>query len=163
MCHASRSHAGAFESPCREPFVLRLERYVRLEAGHDERLHFALEQSWLQAAHENDTEIGAADIYGWGAALDGPRFRGRTVAIGPGYDDRNIEGRPGYTRERIDETRREELGKAFLATREKHLGDQPDDMTKSQLEQQAANAGIDGAGSMSKSELESKLEEEAEI
>ena len=69
---------------------------------------------------------------------------------------------PGM-RERIDEARREELGKAFLATRKEHLGDQPDDMTKSQLEQQAANAGIDGARSMSKSELESKLEEEAEI
>jgi hypothetical protein len=66
-------------------------------------------------------------------------------------------------RERIDEARRGQLGEACLAAREKHLGDQPDDITKSQLEQQAANAGIGGASSMSRDELESKLEEEAEI
>jgi len=36
---ATRSHAGAFESPRREPFVLRLERHIRLEAGHEQRLH----------------------------------------------------------------------------------------------------------------------------
>lgn len=68
---------------------------------------------------------------------------------------------PGM-RERIDEAKREQLGKAFLAEREKHLGDQPDDITKDQLEQQAANVGMSGASSMSKDKLESKLEDEAE-
>lgn len=68
---------------------------------------------------------------------------------------------PGM-RERIDEAKREQLGKAFLAEREKHLGDQPDDITKDQLEQQAANVGMSGASSMSKDRLESKLEDEAE-
>lgn len=68
---------------------------------------------------------------------------------------------PGM-RERIDEAKREQLGKAFLAQREKHLGDQPDDITKDQLEQQAANVGMSGASSMSKDKLESKLEDEAE-
>lgn len=69
---------------------------------YGERLHFALEQSWLAAAREAGVELGAADLYRWGAALNGPRFLGRTVAVGPGYDDRRIEGRPGYTRDRGD-------------------------------------------------------------
>ncbi len=69
---------------------------------------------------------------------------------------------PGM-RERIDETRREALGEAFLAAREEHLGDQPADITKDQLEQQAANAGVSGAASMSKDELKNTLADEAEI
>src|SRR5262249_43638807 len=67
---------------------------------HHERLHFVLEQSWQQSAREAGVDIGAADYYQWGAALNGPRFLGRTVAVGPGYDDRHIEGRPGYLRTR---------------------------------------------------------------
>lgn len=65
-------------------------------------------------------------------------------------------------RERMDTGRREQLGEAFLAARKEHLGDQPEDITKAELEQQAANVGVTGASSMSKSELEDKLQEEAE-
>ncbi|MBM7520028.1 hemerythrin domain-containing protein [Nocardioides nitrophenolicus] len=68
---------------------------------------------------------------------------------------------PGM-RERLDETRRAELGEAFLAAREEHLGEQPADITKAELDQQAANAGVPGASSMSKSELKQTLEDEAE-
>lgn len=68
---------------------------------------------------------------------------------------------PGM-RQRIDDAQRATLGKAFLAAREKHLGDQPADITKDQLEQQAVNAGVSGASSMTKDELQSTLEEEAE-
>ncbi|WP_436700555.1 hemerythrin domain-containing protein [Nocardioides sp. BYT-33-1] len=68
---------------------------------------------------------------------------------------------PGI-RERIDEARRAELGEAFLAAREQHLGEQPADITKAELEQQAANAGVGGASSMSKDELSDTLEEQAE-
>ncbi len=68
---------------------------------------------------------------------------------------------PGM-RERIDAARREELGEAFLAAREEHLGDQPADITKADLEQQAANVGVTGASSMPKAELADKLAQEAE-
>lgn len=74
----------------------------QIDRRYGERLHFALEQTWVDAANKAGVEVGAADIYGWGAALNGPRFKGRTVAIGPGYDDRRIDGRPGYLRERTD-------------------------------------------------------------
>lgn len=68
---------------------------------------------------------------------------------------------PGM-RERIDAARREQLGEAFLAVREQHLGDQPADITKADLEQQAANVGVTGASSMPKDELADKLAQEAE-
>ena len=73
-----------------------------IDRRYGERLHFSLEQSWQDAATKAGVELGAADIYGWGAALNGPRFKGRTVAIGPGYDDRRIDGRPGYLRDRTE-------------------------------------------------------------
>lgn len=69
---------------------------------------------------------------------------------------------PGL-RERIDDAGRNQLGETFLATRARHLGDQPDDITKDQLEQQAANIGVPGASAMTKSELSDKLEDEAEL
>lgn len=65
-------------------------------------------------------------------------------------------------RERIDEERRAELGVAFLAVREEKLGDQPADITKADLEQQAANIEMTGASSMGKEELKNELAGEAE-
>jgi hypothetical protein len=73
-----------------------------IAARYDERLHITVEKSWQEAAERANVELGAVDVYRWGAALNGPRFEGRTVAVGPGYDDTRIDGRPGYTRERVD-------------------------------------------------------------
>jgi hemerythrin superfamily protein len=68
---------------------------------------------------------------------------------------------PGM-RARLDDTRLEELGRAFLEAREQHLGDMPADIRKADLEQQAANAGVTGASSMTKDELEERLKAAAE-
>jgi len=65
-------------------------------------------------------------------------------------------------RENLDEDRLDVLGQAFLTSRETHLGEMPADITKSELEQQAANAGVTGASSQSKDELASTLRAEAE-
>jgi hemerythrin superfamily protein len=67
-----------------------------------------------------------------------------------------------HMRERMTADELEDLGQRFLAARAEHLGDQPDDMTKGQLEQQARNIDLEGAASMSKSELKSELAERAE-
>ena len=67
-----------------------------------------------------------------------------------------------HMRERMTPEELSDLGRRFLASRAEHLGDQPDDMTKDQLEQQARNVGLDGASGMSKTELKSELEERAE-
>ena len=68
---------------------------------------------------------------------------------------------PGM-RENMDANRLDELGQAFLRSRAEHLGERPDDITKEQLEQQAANADVSGASGMSKDELKSTLADEAE-
>ena len=65
-------------------------------------------------------------------------------------------------RKLLDESQRVELGAAFLAARAAHLGDQPDDITKSELAQQAENIGL-SVGSKSKDQLEAALEDEAEL
>lgn len=64
-------------------------------------------------------------------------------------------------RDGLSEERRSELGEAFLASREKHLGEQPADITRDELRQQAANMDVP-AGDASKAELQEKLREEAQ-
>ncbi|MDQ4110090.1 MAG: hemerythrin domain-containing protein, partial [Actinomycetota bacterium] len=68
---------------------------------------------------------------------------------------------PGM-RQNLSEERLAELGRAFLESREQHLGEMPDDITKAEMEQQAANADIAGASSQSKDELASTLNSAAE-
>jgi len=65
-------------------------------------------------------------------------------------------------RDQLSEERRAELGAAFLTARAEHLGEQPGEATKDDLEQQAQNIGMTGASSMDKAELKSELEEQAE-
>ncbi len=69
---------------------------------------------------------------------------------------------PGM-RERMEPARLDALGQAFLQSRAEHLGDMPDDLTRDQMEQQAANADISGTSGMSKDELKSTLEEHADL
>ena len=67
-----------------------------------------------------------------------------------------------HMRENLESGKLTQLGQAFLGSRAKHLGDQPEDITKAELEQQAENAEVPGASSMSKSELKETLKEHAE-
>ncbi|MDX6359732.1 MAG: hypothetical protein QOH37_2786 [Nocardioidaceae bacterium] len=67
-----------------------------------------------------------------------------------------------HMRDRMDSDTLGKLGERFLAARAEHLGDQPDDMTKAQLEQQAENVDLSGASGMSKQELKEELEARAE-
>jgi len=68
-----------------------------------------------------------------------------------------------HLRERMDADTLRRLGERFLAARAEHLGDQPGDMTKEQLEQQAENIELNGASGRSKQELKDELEEQAEL
>jgi transcription termination factor NusB len=67
-----------------------------------------------------------------------------------------------HMRERMDAETLSKLGERFLAARAEHLGDQPDDITKEQLEQQAENVELRGASGMGKQELKEELESRAE-
>lgn len=68
---------------------------------------------------------------------------------------------PGM-REHLPAERLDELGEAFLESRAQHLGDMPDDITKAEMDTQAANADISGASGMTKDELKDTLDEAAE-
>jgi hemerythrin superfamily protein len=68
---------------------------------------------------------------------------------------------PGM-RQNLEAERLDELGQAFLRSRAEHLGDMPDDITKGELLQQAVNADVSGVSGLSKEQLKSKLEAEAE-
>jgi hemerythrin superfamily protein len=63
---------------------------------------------------------------------------------------------PGM-RDRLDESRRAALAEAFITSRAEHMGDQPGEASKTELLQQARNAGIEGASSMSRADLEKAL------
>jgi hemerythrin superfamily protein len=65
--------------------------------------------------------------------------------------------REGLTVERL-----QQLADSFATSREQHLGESPDDIRKSDLEQQAANIGLAGASGMGKSELQSELARHAD-
>lgn len=67
---------------------------------------------------------------------------------------------PGM-REQLDAARLEELGQAFLDSREAHLGQQPDETTREDLLQQATNLGIEGASSMDKATLQREVSKRA--
>jgi hemerythrin superfamily protein len=65
---------------------------------------------------------------------------------------------PGM-RQNLTADRLAELGEAFVTVRATHMGDQPGEATKEELLQQARNAGIGGASSMSRDELKQALTE----
>ncbi|MEV6415794.1 hemerythrin domain-containing protein [Kribbella sp. NPDC051718] len=67
---------------------------------------------------------------------------------------------PGM-RANLSQERLLELGEAFAASRKEHLGDQPDDITRDELLQQARNADISGVSSLAKDDLQKKLQQEA--
>ena len=61
----------------------------------------------------------------------------------------------------LSEERRAELGEAFLTERQKHLGDQPEDITRDELRQQAANMDISAPSGATKDELQQTLRDAA--
>jgi hemerythrin-like domain-containing protein len=61
----------------------------------------------------------------------------------------------------LADSRRQELADAFAQSRAEHLGDEPGEATKDELLQMAENADLSGASSLSKSELDQKLRQQA--
>jgi hemerythrin superfamily protein len=67
---------------------------------------------------------------------------------------------PGL-RDRLDDKRRAELGKAFLRSRQEHLGEMPQDITRDEMRRQAANADIP-VGDKDKQALREELDQHAD-
>lgn len=69
---------------------------------------------------------------------------------------------PGM-RSNLSEQRRAELGDAFAASRKQHLGEQPGDMTRDELSQQAKNADIPNTSNLPKDDLEKTVQKHADL
>lgn len=67
-----------------------------------------------------------------------------------------------HLRDDFDADRQEELREAFLSVRGERLGDQPQDITRDDLRQQARNVELEGASELDKDELKEELNQEAE-
>jgi hemerythrin superfamily protein len=105
----------------------------------------------------------AADLAA--AAVDAPDFTDRLAALVDAVTHHLEEEETTVLpkmRNVLSAERLDELGEAFLASREEHLGKMPEDITKDELKQQAANANLSGASAKSKEELAQDLRAAAE-
>lgn len=66
-------------------------------------------------------------------------------AVGHHVEEEEKTVLPGL-RSGLDDARRAELGEAFLKSRQEHLGDMPQDITRDELRRQATNADISASG-----------------
>jgi hypothetical protein len=82
-------------------------------------------------------------------------------AISHHVEEEEAKVLPGM-REGLTVERLQELAESFAESRRQHLGDEPEDITKDELEQQAENIDLDGASGKSKAELKSDLAAHAE-
>jgi len=62
----------------------------------------------------------------------------------------------------LDDMRRMELGEAFAAARAAHLGDQPGQASRKELEMQARNMNMSGASDMNKARLAKEVKKQAQ-
>jgi hemerythrin superfamily protein len=120
------------------------------DVEHSQKEHLEADQL---AAEVAETDYDSAEF--------GPALQKLVDAVKHHVEEEESTVLPGM-RENLEAGRLDELGEAFLRSRKEHLGDMPEDITKAELQQQAANAGISTGSGMSKEELKSKLEEEAE-
>jgi hemerythrin superfamily protein len=127
--------------------VARDEAGETEEVAHSQEEHAQAEQllARLKAADHNSSEFD--DLLA--ELID---------AVSHHVEEEESKVLPGL-RDKLDDSRRAELAEAFIASRAEHMGDQPGEATKDQLLQQARNAGIQGASSMSRAELEQALRE----
>ena len=118
------------------------------EVAHSQEEHAEAEQllKRLQGIDPDSAEFG-------------PALDKLVKAVQHHVDEEETSVLPGI-RNRIAAERRAELGAAFANSREAHLGERPGEATKAELLQQAKNADVAGASSMSKDELHDALKPE---
>jgi hemerythrin superfamily protein len=141
------AHSRAEEA---EVYPAASEAGIADDVEHSQKEH--LEADQLAA------DVAAADP---GAPDFGEKLQKLIDAVKHHVEEEESTVLPGM-RENLPADRLGELGEAFLASREQHLGEMPADITKAELEQQAANADISGASSQSKEELAATLKSAAE-
>lgn len=141
------AHSRAEEA---EVYPAAAEAGIADDVEHSQKEHLEADQL---AAEVAGTEVGASDFEA--------KLTKLIDAVAHHVEEEESTVLPGM-RENLSADRLDELGRAFLKSRQQHLGDMPADITKAELEQQAANADIVGASSMSKAQLKSELDSAAE-
>ena len=101
-----------------------------------------------------------------GTAPDAPDFekvlQNLVDAVTHHVEEEETKVLPGL-RSNLSEQRRAELGDAFAASRQQHLGEQPGDMTRDELSQQAKNADIPNTSNLSKDDLEETVRKHGDL
>jgi hemerythrin-like domain-containing protein len=117
-------------------------------------------------AHSQEEHVEADQLLAKLAATDPESAAFDTVlqnlvdAVSHHVEEEETKVLPGM-RANLSDQRLQELGEAFAASRKEHLGDQPDDITRDELLQQARNADISGVSSLGMDALKKKLQQEA--
>jgi hemerythrin superfamily protein len=142
------AHSRAEES---EVYPAARDAGATEDVEHSQKEHLVADQLALEVSESDPASPGFAT-----------KLRDLIDAVKHHVDEEEKTVLPSM-RELLSETRREQLGEAFLTARAQHLGAQPEDITKRDLEQQAANISLPGASDASKDELKTQLESEAEL
>ena len=130
--------------------VARDEAGIAEDVEHSQEEHLQADQLLARLA---DTDPESAEF--------DPALAELVEAVTHHVEEEESKVLPGM-REGLTVERLQELADSFAQSRSQHLGDTPDDITKSQLEQQAENIDLEGASGKTKSELQSELATHAE-
>ncbi|QNE17406.1 hemerythrin domain-containing protein [Kribbella qitaiheensis] len=119
-----------------------------------------------EVAHSQEEHVEADQLLAKLAATDpesadfDKALRNLVDAVTHHVEEEETKVLPGMSAN-LSQERRLELGEAFAASRKEHLGEQPDDITRDELLQQARNADVSGVSSLGKDALQKKLQQEA--
>ncbi|MEU0090672.1 hemerythrin domain-containing protein [Kribbella sp. NPDC006257] len=130
--------------------VAAAEAGEKEEVSHSQQEHIEADQLLAKLAQTDPT---SADF--------DKALQNLIDAVSHHVEEEETKVLPGM-RANLSDERRSELGEAFAASRKEHLGEQPGDMTKEQLAQQASNADLSGTAGLSKDQLQKKVQSAAE-
>jgi hemerythrin superfamily protein len=130
--------------------VAAAEAGEKEEVSHSQQEHIEADQLLAKLASTDPTSPAFEQV-----------LQNLVDAVSHHVEEEESKVLPGM-RSNLSEQRRAELGEAFAASRKQHLGEQPGDMTRDQLAQQAKNADISGTSGLSKDELQRKVQSEGE-
>jgi hemerythrin-like domain-containing protein len=131
--------------------VAAAEAGEKEEVSHSQQEHIEADQLLAKLA-ETDPASAAFD----------KALQNLIDAVSHHVEEEETKVLPGM-RANLSDERRTELGDAFAASRKEHLGEQPGEMTKDQLAQQAANADLSGTSGLTKEQLQKKVEDAADL
>jgi len=130
--------------------VAAAEAGEKEEVSHSQQEHIEADQLLAKLASTDPTSAEFDTV-----------LQNLVDAVAHHVEEEETKVLPGM-RSNLSDERLAQLGEAFVASRKQHLGEQPGDMTRDQLAQQASNADISGTSGLDKDALKKKVEKAAE-